>query len=796
MKKLFYSLFALAAMAMTSTSCSDEIENGAVNSNEAVVSFKVQLENAVGSRALIGDGTNAKYLAFAVYKEAVNDTIDNEVEALRQDNIEVNSETLTATVTTRLVKGQTYNFIFWAQNEKTKTGTDAAPVYKGTYYDVKDLRNIEVLYGTNNSIAANDEKRDAFYAVEKELKITGPINETITLKRPFAQVNVGTKIGSLAEAATAETTITQSKMVIKGVASKLHPYSGKVSEAKDVTYTLANIPESNHTDLAGDLKDVKDVDYEYLSMNYILVNDQDPGTANKIDGTKKGLVNATFEVWEDNATKAVNTFEIPNVPVQRNWRTNIIGDILSENVTFNIVIDPKFDTDENGEDHNYELAKELAYAFANGGEVTLENKEYELGQAMTLTGGKNVVLNLNGASIKTKDGADAFVVKDGTLTIKGEGSITTEDKTAGYAVFVDGAKAVVNIYGGTYTIGLDDVTAHGIYACNSAVYTKNGGVANIYGGTFKVSTTQTTDPVSKTRFLLNRNGTAATAGGPITVYGGKFEEFNPANNVAEGVGTNFVATGYKSEKASTGDVYYVIKETATVAATAADLTGLATANAEVTMVENLTATDVVKMAQGATLEGNGNVLTLASADNGTYAKGISTAGGSIKNLVIDGQNKKSTPNNKGYRAIFIENPTEDVIIDNVSISGVAYTMNTVGVDAADNLKLVVSNSTLVGWTSYVNFASAMFNNCHFGVGSYYDAATIAAHPGWNGCIRPYDTTTLSNCTFDSGFQLMLDKLPAGKTITLKNCMVGNEEVNQGNIQRLLNVAYDANKIKF
>lgn len=63
MKKLFYSLFALAALALTNTSCSDELENGAsANGNEVAVSFKVELENAVGSRA-IGDGTSAKYLA-------------------------------------------------------------------------------------------------------------------------------------------------------------------------------------------------------------------------------------------------------------------------------------------------------------------------------------------------------------------------------------------------------------------------------------------------------------------------------------------------------------------------------------------------------------------------------------------------------------------------------------------------------------------------------------------------------------------------------------------------------------
>ena len=172
--------------------------------------------------------------------------------------------------------------------------------------------------------------------------------------------------------------------------------------------------------------------------------------------------------------------------------------------------------------------------------------------------------------------------------------------------------------------------------------------------------------------------------------------------------------------------------------------------------------------------------------------GISVAGGTIKTLVIDGENKKSSPNNKGYRALWLNNITKDVVIDNVHVSGVAYTMNTGGT-IADGLKLTVSNSTLIGWTSYDKFTSALFNNVHFGVGSYYKSTT---NPEWDGCIRQYVTTTLSNCTFDIGFRLWLDKLASGTTITLKNCMVGNQVVTMANIEALLGVTYDATKIKF
>ena len=41
------------------------------------------------------------------------------------------------------------------------------------------------------------------------------------------------------------------------------------------------------------------------------------------------------------------TIGIPNVPVQRNYRTNIIGNILTEQVVFNIVIDPNFKTPDH-----------------------------------------------------------------------------------------------------------------------------------------------------------------------------------------------------------------------------------------------------------------------------------------------------------------------------------------------------------------------------------------------------------------------------------------------------------------
>ncbi|MBO4984132.1 MAG: hypothetical protein J6C87_00620 [Bacteroides sp.] len=83
MKKLFSSLFALSALLLANTSCSqDEWDDNGANGNEVEVTFTTQLENSAATRA-IGDGTTAKYLTFAVHK-AVEGAMGDEVEALRQ----------------------------------------------------------------------------------------------------------------------------------------------------------------------------------------------------------------------------------------------------------------------------------------------------------------------------------------------------------------------------------------------------------------------------------------------------------------------------------------------------------------------------------------------------------------------------------------------------------------------------------------------------------------------------------------------------------------------------------------
>lgn len=124
-----------------------------------------------------------------------------------------------------------------------------------------------------------------------------------------------------------------------------------------------------------------------------------------------------------------------------------------------------------------------------------------------------------------------FSVRGGTLTIK-NGTVKAKDNDC-YACDVQ--------YGGTLII--EDGTFVGNI---SAVYVHEG-KAEIKGGTFSIVQTETEgDPY---RFLLNCYDSNRQAGkASIVVTGGTFENFNPADNAAEGAGTNLWTRVTKQSK--------------------------------------------------------------------------------------------------------------------------------------------------------------------------------------------------------------------------------------------------------
>lgn len=184
-------------------------------------------------------------------------------------------------------------------------------------------------------------------------------------------------------------------------------------------------------------------------------------------------------------------------------------------------------------------AEDLISAVAAGKNVRLTS-DINIDAPIVVNGG-NVQVELNGKTITSS--VDGFEVKAGELTINGPGAVKAASTNGEpfSAVWAYGS-AVVNINGGEFAIGYPENDY------NDLIYAKENAKINIYGGKFFNSGKENS-------FVLNlKDADRATAA--ITVYGGTFEKFDPANNASEGAGTNFVATGYKS--VDNGDNTYTV----------------------------------------------------------------------------------------------------------------------------------------------------------------------------------------------------------------------------------------------
>ena len=508
MKSIKY--LAAAALTLLAVGCNKEQVTEVPDGQMVDVTFTAALPGEMATKAL-GDGQTAKTLYVSVYEN------DAEKTKLELDKTATFTD-LKTQVTFSLVKGKTYNFVFWAQAE-------SAP------YDVTDLKNIKV---KDYTTGANDEKRDAFYATRKELKVNGALTETIKLYRPFAQVNFAT--ADYADAMKAGFNPAVSSFTASEAATTFDTFAEEGKDKVEVALTETEIP-------ADVLKTLDGKTYTRLAMNYLIpVGKQ--GESHNID------VAATFKA---NNGEAV-TVSAPNAPVQNNYRTNILGNLLTSQVIFNVEIVPIFNEPDNDIDIvNVKDEASLRALFATGGEAKLAaDVDISVSKSICLGEGKEVALDLNGHKISNsvdlwKDSEPSQVcvvsVDGGTLTIKGKGGVAAKANDCYTFNVRKGGKLVIE---------------DGEYVGNISVIQVQEGLVKISGGKF--SLIQTWPSVGNgydyTINLIDAAGKDGTANAIVT--GGCFYKFDPSDNNSENPKKNYVADGYKSTLV--GDYYVVTKE--------------------------------------------------------------------------------------------------------------------------------------------------------------------------------------------------------------------------------------------
>lgn len=306
MKKCFLLMAGIILLVFAACQ-SDELANGGRN-GEVAASFSVQLpgngNNAVTRAATAGDGTSVNRCIMEIY---LNDELySRQIGAIQPDG-------LTAGFDVRLVTSQTYKFVFWADHVESVEG-DA--IKTDLHYNTADLRNISMQGDYNGS--GKDDTRDAFFASLEKL-VTNAFSESVELTRPFGQLNIKTEdLASIPDNQKEEFVPVTAGLSFKNLYTGFNAATGDLlGEPTAVAYKAASaVADANGN----------------LTVDYLFA----PNTAGG-----QHLVNMTLAVYNA-AGGQITTKALNNIPVQRNYKTNVTGNLLTVDGKVNVMVTPAF----------------------------------------------------------------------------------------------------------------------------------------------------------------------------------------------------------------------------------------------------------------------------------------------------------------------------------------------------------------------------------------------------------------------------------------------------------------------
>ena len=298
MKKLIYLLLA---MPMLFISCNQENE---IASEETVqVSFSTELPKRIGTRAN-ATNLNVNKVVCAVFEGG------KEIRTLREVITIQEGEGIV--FAPRLIKGRTYDVVFWAMKDDN--------------YNVDDMTAI-----TRASVATATESDFDAFTESVEVEVTGSKSETITLNRPLAQLNLGVTSEDWNAVASDETfDMTPTKIDVKVTGKDRFNALTGAATGEDVEITR-NLIVSGSDLTAGNST------YKSIAMCYVY---PDAGQEN---------VDITYTIYDQNDNVIREDVTIQNIPLENNFRTNVVGGLLTGTITYTITFEKDFNTTEKNQ---------------------------------------------------------------------------------------------------------------------------------------------------------------------------------------------------------------------------------------------------------------------------------------------------------------------------------------------------------------------------------------------------------------------------------------------------------------
>ena len=357
MKNLLLTIAATALLLLTSCQ-RDELQGGSISGEEVTVSISAVVPGdggaVVKSDAEPGNGDQVNRCILEVYLIDGDDAaLYGSREMVKVENLKASFEDL------NLITGQKYRFVLWADYVDNPETVEGLAVDK--FYNIDEADGLQNVTMVTSDYAGNNDQRDAFFYTG-EVTVEGPKDYTLELKRPFGQLNIITTDYGLIPETHKDLRPAKVQLAYKSIPTGINLLTGELLST-DESVAVQEV-EGQAVPIT-DLSVAGNEDARQLSFDYILA----PATGQHIIGE----LTMSFLQKDGTTPTGISDYTIESIPVQRNYRTNVSGALLTDRAGVDVVVVPGFDGDEEVIDGKLVISSvdRLMNALENGGRVML-----------------------------------------------------------------------------------------------------------------------------------------------------------------------------------------------------------------------------------------------------------------------------------------------------------------------------------------------------------------------------------------------------------------------------------------
>ena len=439
MKNLLLTIAATALLLLTSCQ-RDELQGGSISGEEVTVSISAVVPGdggaVVKSDAEPGNGDQVNRCILEVYLIDGDDAaLYGSREMVKVENLKASFEDL------NLITGQKYRFVLWADYVDNPETVEGLAVDK--FYNIDEADGLQNVTMVTSDYAGNNDQRDAFFYTG-EVTVEGPKDYTLELKRPFGQLNIITTDYGLIPETHKDLRPAKVQLAYKSIPTGINLLTGELLST-DESVAVQEV-EGQAVPIT-DLSVAGNEDARQLSFDYILA----PATGQHIIGE----LTMSFLQKDGTTPTGISDYTIESIPVQRNYRTNVSGALLTDRAGVDVVVVPGFDGDEEVIDGKLVISSvdRLMNALENGGRVMLakdmaidRSSEESAGQGddpNRIVVEEDVEIDLNGHKLTLK-GDSRMAANNAEIRIS-NGYIVSESQRAEIFRFFanEGGKVVV-----------------------------------------------------------------------------------------------------------------------------------------------------------------------------------------------------------------------------------------------------------------------------------------------------------------------------------------------------------------